>query len=412
METLNPRCVGTTARTFSDPTKDINLDQESDESKTVDYANRGNFNNAQFSSDGTTIITQNGPKTLRTFILPPNLLDGSDEPHALVSHVFLSSASTIQAYSIQPHYKLQDPSTTLVLSSSSDLPITLSNALHTDSTCAKYPFVNPTTEAYIAPSSLLWTGDGTHFVAGSSNKLAIFDASYPGSGPVLTHKTALGRREARVKGADPNRRCKGTITALSTNSDGILAAGTRERNLALYAQEGSGECITSFSLSSLHDPQSMAKGTGITLLSWDPSGTYLLVTERQSEVISVFDMRNTYSRVAWLSGRKAMTFQKLGMDVVPTAKGYEVWASGTDGCVRMWKNPGAAEGEQAPDGVLEVHAGPVSNAIWHPAGAVLATCSGARDQSWQWADSSDESGGEGADAGASPDDNSLKIWTV
>jgi hypothetical protein len=47
--------------------------------------------------------------------------------------------------------------------------------------------------------------------------------------------------------------------------------------------------------------------------------------------------------------------QRLGVDVVPTATGYEVWAGGTDGVVRMWSQPGSREGMVNPDSSFVAH---------------------------------------------------------
>ena len=346
---LHLRCVGTTGDAF------YNSIAESHESKTGHNQERtvpNHFCDAQFSGDGTAIITQNSDRCLRSFVLPPDLLENSAQPHLLGTHSVLQSPTPILSYACYPHFNLQDPSTTVVLSAAPDLPITLTNALHFDTVHAKYSLINPTTEEYIAPSSLIWTRDGTHFVGGSRHRISVFDPSYDGSGPVLTHKTAPGRRQKKTYGAESVRGCQGLVNALSINSDGILAAGTRERCVALYSREGSGELVTDFSVSA-----ERVKGSGITQLAWSPCGTYLLVAERQSDGIQVYDMRSTLTRVAWLSGRKADTTQRLSLDVVSSHAGYEVWAGGTDGCVRMWKNPGAVEGEQRPNAVLEAHNG-------------------------------------------------------
>ena len=349
--TFYPRCVGTTGNGSTETTEEDGLDQPILKRRRLrDAITEDNwFSNAEFSGDGTTIVTQNGGQSLASFVLPSNLLDGSEEPHGLKPHATITSPTPIQSYALYPHFNLSDPSTTLCLSAAKDVPISLNNALHNDFVHAKYPLINPQTEVYIAPSSLLWIKNGTHFLTGSLHRMSIFDASYSGSGPVQTWKTAKGRSETRG--------CKGTISALSTSVNGVLAAGTRERNIALYPYEGHGHCITHFSLGDQRDYVHIANGAGITQLAWSPDGNYLLVAERQSDGIQVFDLRNSHQRVAWLSGRKAGTLQKLGIDVVPTSTGYEVWAGGTDGCVRMWKDPGSAEGEQSPDDVLHLHEG-------------------------------------------------------
>ena len=233
----------------------------------------------------------------------------------------------------------------------------MNNVFYNEFKHAKYPFINATTEEYISPSSLAWTRDGSRFVAGSLNRISVFDAAVDGSGPISEHKTAAGRKEKKLYGAEGKRGCRGIVSALSMSSDGILAAGTLDRQIGLYANQGSGECVTAFSIADTFDSPISLRGVGITHLAWSSDGKYLLAAERRSDVIQVYDVRNTMQRVAWLSGRKADTMQKLGIDVVPTVSGYEAWAGGTDGCVRMWKYAGSIEGDHAPDGEFKAHNG-------------------------------------------------------
>ena len=315
------------------------------------------FVDAQFSADGTTIITRNEDQCLRTFGLPANLLEPESQPLHLTPHSTLPSPTNVRSYAILPRFDLQDPSTTVVLSASADVPISLTNALNHETVHAKYPLVNPTTEAFIAPHSLAWTRDGTHFVAGSKNQISVFDASCSGSGPIRSHGAAqrgLWKDEFLARYA---MGCKGIVTALCISPDGILAMGTTERQVALYENEGSGQCVTAFDVGGSRGEHDPARGTGITSLRWSPCGKYLLVAERQSDGIHVYDMRNALQRVAQLIGRRADTTQRLGMDLVLTTHGYEVWAGGTDGCVRMWNNPGWKAGEYSPDEAIAMHDG-------------------------------------------------------
>jgi WD40 repeat protein len=126
-----------------------------------------------------------------------------------------------------------------------------------------------------------------------------------------------------------------------------LALGTTLREVALYEQEGLGRCTSVFSLES-------GAGTGVTNVEWSPCGKYLLVAERQSDVVQVYDIRDTHQKVATLSGRNANTTQTLNIDVLPTASGYEVWGGGLDGKVRMWKDPGSKEGKVGVDAEFKV----------------------------------------------------------
>ena len=355
-----PRCVASTGNAYCRSIAECQISSSTGQKRKhgrSDGEKANCFREAQFSGDGTSVVTQNEDHCLRTFVLPTNLLEDTGESHTLAAHSTAHPPTHVQSYAVYPGFNLQDASTTVVLSACQDVPISLNNALHFNTVHATYPLVNATTEAYIAPNSLAWTNDGRHFVAGSKDQISIFDPSYSGSGPMATHKTAHGRRERQMYGPNSVQASKGVVTALSISHDGVLAAGTRERHIGLYANEGSGECLTTFSVAPLPGEPDHLGGTGITQLAWSPDGLYLLVAERQSDVIQVYDVRNALRRVGWLSERRANTTQRLGMDVVPTADGYEVWAGGTDGSVRKWTNPGFVEDEQRPQGVLQLHDG-------------------------------------------------------
>ena len=356
--TLTPRCVATTGDAFCATIAQCDTIRPGYENKCarVDGYQSNLFHLAQFSGDGTTIVALNEDRCLRSFVLPTDLLEETQQPHHLAAQSTLQVPTNVQSYAIYPHFNLPDRSTTVVLSASNDLPISLNNALDFETAHATYHLVHRYTEAYIAPSSLLWMQNGRHFVAGSKDQISIFDPSRDGSGPVVRHKTARGKYGNKLPGSASNPRI-GLVSALSINSKGLLAAGTRDRQVGIYEQGGKGDCVTSFSVASSAGEQDSVQGKGITHLAWSPCGTYLVVAERQSDGMQVFDLRNMLRRVSWLSGRKADTTQKLGLDVVPTAEGYEVWAGGTDGIVRMWKDPGSLDGEHVPNDSIKLHEG-------------------------------------------------------
>ncbi|KAK6442547.1 hypothetical protein LTR95_001208 [Oleoguttula sp. CCFEE 5521] len=367
------------------------------------------FKQAQFSQDGTTIVTHNADESLRTFVLPPDLLNSASQPHELRPHATLPSATNVQSYAIYPGFNLADPSTTLILSAPSNLPLRLTNALVPSYVPATYSYINSANEAFIAPNSLAFIDGGTHFVAGSAGRIAVFDVTRQ-AGPEMYHNL-------KAKAGATGMRDTSRIMALSVSSDGLLAAGSTNRNVGLFGNSGRGACETTFSIAGRMSEVTATRGSGTTSLAWTPDGRYLLVAERQSDGVHVYDVRNLLRRVSFLSGRNAKTTQRLGIDVIAPREGCEVWAGGVDGVTRVWNNPGSTEGEHRPDAGIEMHDDAVSSAVWHPSGALLATCSGQRSfgkvdfgDNESSSDTDSESLSENEQSTIRQPNNTLKIW--
>ncbi|KAK5165053.1 uncharacterized protein LTR77_009150 [Saxophila tyrrhenica] len=372
------------------------------------------FTQAQFSGDGTTIVTLSADHTFRTFFVPENLLDATKQPHTLTPSFTTPSPSAVQSYALYPKFDYDNPSTRVFLTAATDLPITLTNVVEGATHNITYPLYDATNEKYLVPKSLVWTPDGERFIAGSLNQISIFDVRRYHQGPLHELPTTNSKKSRKIYGRVPG--CIGHIMGLSINStNGMLAAGTTEREVALYDGVAK-ECWSSFTL-----PKPVLNeygaATGITQTAWSPEGTYLFAAERQSNGVHVYDIRNTQSRVSFLAGRNATTPQRMGFNITMTARGYELWAGGIDGCVRMWKNPGSVFETHHSDAAFKMHDSPVSSAVWHPEGWVMATCAG---KDGNFAADSESSGGEPSDGGSSDEsvveearaDNSLKIWTV
>lgn len=222
---------------------------------------------------------------------------------------------------------------------------------------ASYPLVSPTTEAFIAPHSLLFSNeDPNHFFAGSESCISLFDVQRDGEGPVSRMHTTTSRRGSGGVGM------KGIVSALGMSPDGILAAGTFTRNVGLYDGNGSGGIVAIFPLQSpdsLTSEEDVGQGTGITQLLWSTCSRYLCVVERGSDGIGVWDVRGTGQRLAWLRGRKALTPQRLGVDIA----GQEIWAGGTDAYVRVWEGLGIKEGCIDPVWAFKAHDGMLDNPL-------------------------------------------------
>jgi hypothetical protein len=199
---------------------------------------------------------------------------------------------------------------------------------------------------------------------------------------------------------------KGLVTAMAL-SEGVLAAGTNTRQVGLYAGDGCGETLGVF-----HLPEDEEDGGGgVTGLSWSACGRYLYISERRSDVVSVYDIRVTGHRMASFCGRKAQTNQRLGVDVA-TGLGGEVVAGGTDGMVRIWQG---GEGGGECVGAWQAHQDVVASAVVHPFGSVVATCSGSRKTFGLGNgahDDSSSSSGEEEESSEGLWDNSLKIWEI
>jgi len=186
---------------------------------------------------------------------------------------------------------------------------------------------------------------------------------------------------------------------MAMSSDGMLAAGTFNRWIGLYAGFGSGDTVAVFPTAAESERES-GDGQGITRVLWSICSRYLCVAERGSDGIGVWDIRGTGKRLAWLRGRKAKTQQRLGVEVM----GGEVWAGGTDGVVRVWEGLGMKEGVLDPAWQFQAHGDAVSSATLHPTGSVLATCSGQRH--WEA-----PKGGDGVGSDSESDAESISSST-
>ncbi|KAL1864210.1 hypothetical protein Daus18300_007807 [Diaporthe australafricana] len=313
----------------------------------------------------------------------------------------LDLPETTNVFSPAPYFALENPDTQHVLVACRDHPIQIFRALpatlapgndppvshhqpHENSSLFSYRLISPQTEAYLPVHSLAWpaphTTSSSSFFVGSNNLIAQFNLHRIGEGPQQVVHTIPSKRHIS-KGNGVGMR--GMVSALSMQNDenyvptGLLAAGTWTRWVGLYDFARGGERVATWSVAeaaasvAVKDPvpepgsqqpcspsqrtTSTGKkrpiggigGAGINQTVWSPDGRYLLVNERQSTGVLIYDVRVTNKLLGVLAGRDALTHQRLDLTVYPDSEGvggFEVWAGTRDGTVKVWQGVGNDEG--------------------------------------------------------------------
>ncbi|KAK0715561.1 WD40-repeat-containing domain protein [Lasiosphaeris hirsuta] len=385
------------------------------------------FKSVQWSADGTALFASSSANRICTFVLPETLLEPREEPTRLKAQGTLVLGESTSAIAPCPYFALENPSTQVILTASNDHPIHLHYAFPqplssdgSDTTPTSSPTQPPPlssfrlikheTEAYLPITSLIWPAPGTHFIAGTTNRIAIYDVSRPDamkSEPLLTIATIPSTRHLS-KGNGIGMR--GTVSALAAQvreqgDAGLVAAGTWTRHLGLYDLQRAGACVATWGIADAAVEAGVG-GRGVMQIVWSPCGRYLVVNERGASGLLVYDLRGTNKLLAHLTGRDGDTNQRLSCDVFPgieSVGGFEVWAGMKNGGVAVWEGVGNQEGAAAPSWDWKAHESSIGSTAMHMSGSVLATCSG----SWKLADdddgtattdSSDESSSEESEA--------------
>ncbi|PNS18460.1 hypothetical protein CAC42_6277 [Sphaceloma murrayae] len=349
------------------------------------------FRPLHLSADGTTIVTTSEDAHIRTFVLPPDLLAS---PTLLDLTPYTTSPKTpTHTICLAPYFSLSHASTTHLLVSRPDLPLRLTNALDYTHTHASYPLIHGPTERYLTPHSLVFSPDGTGFVAGHKQALSFFEVVRDGEGPVATISTAGAGMGVR-----------GLVMAMDICAkSGVLAVGSSGGQVGVYEAGGRGGEVLVFEA----EEGEGAKGRGVVQVKWVRGGRYLLVGQRGSDGIGVYDVRRG-RRACWLKGRRAGLMMRMGFDVVESEEGVDVWAGGTDGAVRVWKDVTSREGTTEADVQWKAHGDVVSSVIVHPTGSVAITSSGSRKDVRE--DDEEEDGSGLHDTPES--DVSINVWAL
>ncbi|CCJ28836.1 unnamed protein product, partial [Pneumocystis jirovecii] len=140
---------------------------------------------------------------------------------------------------------------------------------------ASYPLINHC-ERFVAPNSLIFSLDGTRFIAGANNMLSIHALNMYGYGPISIFRTT-STRCSKFSLSLPVQ--KGIISSLCLNSHRLLAAGTFNATVGIYSNEGDGDIISFFGVGD----------GGVTQVLW-LDDYKLLVVSRKSEKMSIWDI--------------------------------------------------------------------------------------------------------------------------
>ncbi|UQC76337.1 WD repeat domain-containing protein [Colletotrichum lupini] len=387
------------------------------------------FRGVQWTPDGTTLIASTSDNRLSAYVLPADLLDPNGRPRTLTPQGQLRLPEPFYSAAVSPYFSLADPQTQLALLGCKDHPIQLYHVFadsQSSPPLCSYKLIRRETEEYICPESLLWSWPGTHFLAGSTNRLDHFDVSRTGSdGPILTIPTIPSKRHL-LKGGGVGM--KGMVSALSSQHPDesgacIVAAGTWSRWMGLYDVTRTNKAVANWSIQGVdrsHFGRDIG-GNGIVQTIWSPCGRYLAINERQANGILVYDVRGTGQPLSVLVGRTTNSQQRLACDVFPgtggSSGGFELWAGTETGQVLVYEAVGCTEGVHDKSWDWAAHQSPVGSSGVHPTGSVIATCSGG------WSSHGDEeldnglgvAGNDGQPRLASTcisSESSLKVWTL
>ncbi|KAI1382407.1 hypothetical protein F4677DRAFT_25251 [Hypoxylon crocopeplum] len=416
-------------------TGDITAQNEISLSPEQDDSLRGYFETAQWTADGTTILTFSSSNQVSGYIVPQDLLSPTaSRPLKLTPQTTIQLPEPSNVLAGAPYFQLAEPWTQQLLVSSRDHPIQLFylSSSPSPSPASCYPLTKARSETFLTATSLVWPSPGSHFIAGSRNMLAKFDISRTGEEPVVRVKTIPSERHLS-KGNGVGMR--GTVSCLGAQPPpdaGLVAAGTWTRWVGLYdfAQAGAAACVATWSVAHAATREARVGGDGLTQTIWSPCGRYLLVGERKSTGILVYDVRVEGRLLGWVAGREALGNQRIGCDVFPGQEGsggFEVWSGTTDGAVKVWEGVGSREGAHAPEwSWAAAERSTIGSTCVHQSGTVVATCSG----SWEFPDDDgdgesqwqSDSSGVDSDSDVSSSEapwmqrrnkeSSLKIWSM
>ncbi|CAM0142304.1 unnamed protein product [Umbelopsis sp. WA50703] len=304
-------------------------------SKYNDEANF--FKSCKWSPDGSCVLTNSNDNIARVFQPSAEVFSEVPDGGQLVEVVQAKEAEPIYESCWYPLMNSQDPATCCFLTSARDHPVHLWDCT-TGKLRASYSVIDHR-ERFMGAIGLTFNLDGSSIYCGYENMIQVFDTSRPGSTAVLKISTTPTRKSRMGQ--------KGIISSLAFSPDysGLLAAGSYSKNIGLYDTSSGEICSLLGGLDG-----------GVTQVKFSPSGTHLFSANRQSNLITCWDVRNT-GDVFCRYERPGYTNQRISFDIDSSG---QVLASGDmNGSIRLFNLSTAAEDDKLiePEKIMSGHQG-------------------------------------------------------
>ena len=292
------------------------------------------------SPDGHHLLTSSADNILRTFTPSPSnftylpVSSRTPLPSSSTSHIFLPSAET-----------------PLILSSPRSLPLRITSPFSPQPSkiVASYRLTHPSTETYLSARSMLPSPWESNLVfLGMERGMGVGVVDLMRDGQDVHDFFALGTGVAGKGG-------KGEIvSALACEPDsGWLVAGTWGRWIGVYDGRGRGSAVSLFNLKHSEESDGVGGGQGVARAGFAGGGSYMIVRERDSRGVGIWDVRRTGRRLAWLNTGGETGMMKVGFD----CWGDEVWAGLGNGWLGVWEGVGMREGILEADWGWRAHNG-------------------------------------------------------
>ncbi|ORX60912.1 WD40 repeat-like protein [Piromyces finnis] len=339
-----------------------------------DFSNNFEINNyfkgAKWSPDGTCILTSSNDNNLRIFELP-DISNNKIEEINIKPALKVCDGESVYDYCWYPYMNSSDPSTSVFISASRDLPIHMWDAYY--GTIRASYCTYDIYDQIVAPHSINFNLDGSKIFAGLNNLIQIFDISRPGQ-PINKKMTTPTRKSKHGQ--------KGIISCMDFNPDysGLLAAGSLSKSIGIYDTNNSNELVYQ---------QKKLKG-GVIQVQFSPDGNYLYSVSRQTDGIICWDIRNTGKQLCEYV-RPGKTNQRISFDI--SKDGKYLISGDKDGYINVYelmhviKSPEALEELNnqkiefksiKPTYRYEVNKDTITSVAFHPYYPIIFTCSGQR----------------------------------